>query len=114
VEAGRRREIDILVELAEPFDRFVRHPVIVLEDAAHPEAGSEQEALGADLAADQVGRLADSLRRIDEDEAMAKTAMGKNRYRPERQILVPRRDIARARHLRDIELAAAQEPPVPR
>src|SRR4249920_1626162 len=114
VETSRRRKVDILIELAEPFDRFVRHAVIVLEDPAHPESGGEQVALGADLAADQIGRLADALRGVDEDEAMTEAAMGENRYRAERKVLVPRRHVARARHLRDVELAAAQEPPVPR
>src|SRR5262249_50874495 len=87
--AGRRREIDVLVELTEPLDRFVRHAVVVLEDAAHPQPGGEQIALGPDLAADEVGRLADALRRIDEDEAMKEAAMGKNRNRAERKILDP-------------------------
>ena len=41
LEAGRRREIDVLIKLAEPLDRFVRHAVIVLEDAAHPQASGE-------------------------------------------------------------------------
>src|SRR5262245_56418040 len=49
LEARRRREIDVLVELTEPLDRFVRHAVVVLEDAAHPQPGGEQVALGADL-----------------------------------------------------------------
>ena len=45
---------------------------------------------------------------------MTKAAMGKNRNRAERKILVPCRHVTRARHLGEIELAAAQEPPVPR
>src|SRR5215831_16506654 len=114
LEARRRREIDVLVELTEPLDRFVRHAVVVLEDAAHPQPGGEQIALGADLAADKVGRLADALRRIDEDEAMTEAAMGKNRNRAEWKILIPCRHVTRTRHLGEIELAAAQEPPVPR
>src|SRR5262245_3409915 len=114
LEARWRREIDVLVELTEPLDRFVRHAVIVLEDAAHPQAGGEQITLSADLAADKVGRLADALRRIDEDKAMTEAAMGKNRNRAERKILIPRRHVTRARHLGEIELAAAQKPPVPR
>src|SRR5215831_14045730 len=93
---------------------FVRHAVIVLEDAAHPQPGGEQVALGADLAADEVGRLADALRGIDEDEAMTEATMGKNGNRAERKILIPCRHVTRARHLSEIELAAAQEPPVPR
>src|SRR5262249_49421244 len=70
LEARRRREIHVLVELTKPLDRFMRHAVIVLEDAAHPQAGGEQIALGADLAADKVGRLPDALRRIAEVKSM--------------------------------------------
>src|SRR4051812_7847597 len=45
---------------------------------------------------------------------MTEAAMGENRYRAERKVLIPRRHVARARHLRHVELAAAQEPPVAR
>jgi hypothetical protein len=38
----------------------------------------------------------------------------KRRDGAERQVLVARRDVARARDLGDVELAPAQEPPVPR
>src|SRR4029077_14696889 len=78
-------------------------------------------------AADQIGRLAEALRGVDEDEAMTEAAMGENQYRAERKVLVPRRHVAadrhalhqrrhvaRARRLRDVELAAAQDQPVPR
>src|SRR5262249_62175098 len=87
LEARRRREIDVLVELTEPLDRFMRHAVIVLEDAAHPQAGGEQIALGADLAADKCGQITDVLRRIDANKAITEAAMGENRNRAERKIL---------------------------
>src|SRR6516164_9443103 len=45
---------------------------------------------------------------------MTEAAVGENRNRPKRKILIPRRHVTRARHLGKIELAAAQEPPVPR
>ena len=61
LQVRRRRELDVLVELGEPFDRFVRHAVFVLEDAAQPMDGGDQERLDADLLADQVGRLLDAL-----------------------------------------------------
>ena len=100
--------------LAQPLDRFVRHAVVVLQDAAHPQTRGEHEALGADCAADQIGRLADALGRIDVDEAVAEAPMREHRDGAERQVAVACRHVARARHFGDIELAAAQEAPVPR
>src|SRR5262249_24462291 len=78
-----RREVHVLVKLAHPFNRAMRHAVIVLQNAAHPEASSEQIALGADPAPYQIGRLADTLGCIDKDEAIPKAAMRKDRDRAE-------------------------------
>ena len=58
LHVGRRREVDVLVELGEPMDRFVRHAVFVLEDAAQPMDGGHEKRFDADLAPDQVLRLA--------------------------------------------------------
>ena len=95
-------------------DRFVRHAVFVLEDAAQPVDRGDQERLDADLAADQVGGLGDALAGVDEDEAVAEAAMQEDRQRAERQALVARDDVGRARDLGDVEIAVAQEAPVPR
>ena len=109
-----RRELDVLVELGEPFDRLVRHAVLVLEDAAHPMPGRHQERLDADLAADQVLRLLDALRRVDEHEAVAEAPVQEHRQRGDRHALVARHDVGRARRLRHVEVAVADEAPVPR
>src|SRR5262249_44821045 len=79
LEAGRRLELDRLVEFRHPFDRLLRHAVFVLEDAAHPDDGGGLELLDADLLADQVGRLADALAGVDEHEAVTEAAMQEHR-----------------------------------
>ena len=114
VQAGRRREGDVLVELGEPLDRLLRHAVMMLEDAANPDAGGEQERLRADLAADQVGWLRNPLVGVDEDEAMAKAPVQKDRDCSERQSLIARSQIAGAGHLRHVIFLLAQKSPMPR
>ena len=108
LEVGRRREIDVLVELGEPFDRFVRHAVFVLEDAAHPVDRGDQERLDADLLADQVGRLLDALGGVDEDEAVAEAAVQEHRDGGDRHALVARHDVGRAGGLGDVEMAPSR------
>jgi hypothetical protein len=114
LEIGRLVELDAFIELGEPFHRPVRHAVFVLEDAAHPQDRRRLELLDADLLADQIGRLGDALGRVDEDEAVAKAAMQKDRNGGERETLVARDEIGRARHLGDVELLIAQEAPMAR
>ena len=72
------------------------------------------KALCSNLAADQVGGLADPLRRVDENEAVPESPVGKHRYRPGTED----RDRARRRipspTFGDVEFAPAQKPPMPR
>jgi hypothetical protein len=70
-----RLEFDGFVQFANPFDRLQRHAVFMLEDAAQPDDRRVLELLDADLAAHQIGRRPDALRRVDEDEAMAEPAV---------------------------------------
>ena len=107
-------EFDVLIEFREPFDRFMRHAVFVLEDAAHPMAGRDQVRFDPDPAADQIGRLLDSLLGIDEDEAMAEAAMQKDRQCGQRHALVARHDIGGAGGFGHVEVAVTDETPVPR
>jgi len=92
LQARRRRELDRLVELGEPFDRAWRHPVFVLEDAAHPDAGGRLELLDPDPPPDQVLGLPDALAGIDEHEAVAETPMQEDRNGAGDETLVARHD----------------------
>ncbi len=113
LEPRRRREVDVLVELGDPFDRGVRHAVLLLEEAAHPVDRGDEKRLDADAAADQVGRLLDPLRGIDEHEAVAEAAMQEHRQRAHRPVLAAGDDVGRRRGLRHVEVAVAQKAPVP-
>ena len=113
LEPGRRREVDVLVELGDPFDRGMRHAVFLFQQPAHPVDRGDEERLDADAAADQVGRLLDPLRRIDEHEAVAEAAMQEHRQRTHRPVLAAGDDVGRRRGLRHVEVAVAQEAPMP-
>ena len=93
-------ERDVLLALDHPGDRLVRHAVMLLQDAAHPEIAGRLEIGAADALADQVLRLADAGIGVDEDEAVAEAAMQEHRQRGERLALVARHEIGA-----DIELA---------
>ena len=84
----------------------------MLEDAAHPVAGGDQERLDADLAADQVVRLPDPFGRVDEHEAVAEAAMQEYRQRGDRLPLVLGHHIGGGRGLGHVEVAVADEAPV--
>ena len=114
LEARRRLEVDVLVELGDPFDGRVRNAVFLLEDAAQPQDRGDLIGLHGDPLADQVLGPVDALRGVDEGEAVAEAAVQEHRDRVERHVLVAGDDVGRARNLGDVELAIAQEPPVPR
>ena len=113
-QARRPGELKGFVKFADPFDGFERHAVFMLQDAAHPDDRGRLELLEPDPAAGEIGRAADALLRVDEDEAVTKAAVQENRKRVERQALIARDQIRRARHLRDIKFLVAQEAPMAR
>src|SRR5262249_42450004 len=91
-EARRWLEIDVLVKLRDPFDRPVRHAVLLLQQPAHPMDRGDEKRLDADTAADQVGRLGDALLGIDKYEAVAEAAVKEHRKRADREIMSARHD----------------------
>ena len=107
-------DVDIVVELGDPFDAVERHAVFVLQDAAHPQHGGGHQRLDADLAAFQVGGLGDALAGVDEHEAVAEAAMQEHRDGAERPVIVARRQIRRDRDLGHVEFVVAQEAPMAR
>ncbi len=114
LQAGRRREADVLVEFGEPFDRLMRHAVFMFEDAAQPERRGDQIEFHADLLADQVGRPGDVLRSVGEDEAVPEAAMREDRSARNGRLAIARRDVGRGRAFGDVVLVAAQEAPMAR
>ena len=110
----RQGDFDVVLDLRNPLDAVQRHAVFVLENAAHPEHGAGHQCLHTDLAAFQIGGLADALGGVDEHEAVPEPAMQEYRNGAEWHVVVTRREIGRTRQLGDVEFAAVQETPVPR
>ncbi len=86
----------------------------MLEDAAHPHDGRRLKLLEPDLAAREVRRTFDPLRGVDEDKAVAEPAMEEDGNGSDRQPAVARHEIRGARDFGHVEVAIAQEAPVPR
>ena len=91
----------------------MRHAVIFLQNAAHPDVGSRLEIGAADLFADEVLRLADAGLGVDEDKAVAEAPVQKHRDRGQRLAAVARHVIAADIDLADVELGLARHAPVP-
>src|SRR2546425_12984594 len=81
---------------------------MVLQDAAHPEAGGILQRVETDALAVQVGRLLDAGVRALHDVAMAEAPVRKYRDGVERGGLVARHQVADERELADVELLVAQ------
>ena len=107
-----RRELEILAALDDPGALAVRHAVIFLQNAAHPDVGGGLEIGAADLLADQVFRLADAGLGVDEDKAVAEAPVQKHRDRGQRLAAVARHVIAADIDLADVELGLARHAPV--
>ena len=108
----RRRELDVLAALDHPGALPVRHAVIFLENAAHPDVGGGLEIGAADPFADQVLRRADAGIGVDEDKAVAKAPVQKHRNGGERLAAVARHEIAADIDLADVELGLARHAPM--
>jgi hypothetical protein len=109
-----RREIDGLVQFGEPFDRSMRHAVIVLQNAAHPNDRRRLILLHAHFLPDQVLRAFDSLAGVDENESMAEPPVQIHRNGGTDRALIARHQIGSERYFGDVEFPVAQKTPMPR
>ena len=90
----------------------VRHAVVLLQDAAHPDVGGRLEIGAADRLADQVLRRLDAGGGVDEDEAVAEAAVQEHRDRGERLALVADHEIGADILLADVEFVLAAHAPM--
>ena len=104
---------EIFAAFDDPGALPVRHAVIFLQNAAHPDVGSRLEIGAADLLADEILRLADAGFGVDEDKAVAEAPVQKHRDRGQRLAAVARHVITADIDLADVELGLARHAPVP-
>src|SRR5262249_17728170 len=95
VEAFLMHEGNIVRPVGQPFHILMREAVMLAERAAQPGASrGEHAAAAAEFSAFEVGGLFYPLRRVDEDEAVAETAMEEDRQRDIRMAAIARHVIA--------------------
>src|SRR6266850_3485736 len=114
LEIGARHKFYCLVQLAKPLDRVQRHPVFMLQDAAHPHDGGGLKLFDTDFPANEIAGSAYTLGGVDENESMAKPAMRKDRngiywYKQKTAY-----EIGRTRDFRGIKFPVSQKAPMPR
>ena len=78
-------EGDVLAAVDDPGVLPVRHAVMLLQDAAHPDIAGRHEIGAADRLADQILRRLDAGIGVDEDEAVAEAAMQEHRNAGDRR-----------------------------
>src|SRR5215475_3621482 len=108
----RRREFDIFTAIDPPGYRFVRHPVMLLQNPPQPDVACRLEIGAADSFADQVLWRFDTGFDIDESETMAKSAMEKNRNRRYRHIAGARHEICADVEFTNIVLKISRHAPM--
>jgi hypothetical protein len=86
---------------------------MLFQDAAHPNVGGRLKISAADPLADQVLGRADAGIYVDEDEAVAETAMQEHRDRGERLAAVALHIVAADIGFADIEFVLARHAPMP-
>src|SRR6185295_16108209 len=109
---GGGLEGDVFFFLAPPLDALELDAVVVLQDAAHPEAGGILQGVEADALAVEVGGLLDAAVGALHDVAVAEAPVWEHRNRGERGALVAGHEVGDERELADVEFLVAQHAPV--
>ena len=91
----------------------MRNAVMLLQDAAHPDIAGGEKSRSADPLTAQIGRRRDPFRRVDENEAVAKSPMQKHRQRGPGKILVAGGEIGGGIEFADVELLPAPHAVMP-
>ena len=108
-----RLKWNVLFLLAPPFDRLQIDAVVVLQDAAHPQAGRILKGIQSHPFPVEVGGLLDAAIRALHHVAVAKTAVREHRDGGKRLGVVASDQVGDERKLADVEFPVAQHAPVP-
>ena len=105
-------EGDVLAALDHPCHLAVRQPVLLLQNAPHPDVGRGLEIGAPHLLADQVLRLTNAGGSIDEQEAVPETPVEEHGDGGERYSVIALHEIGADIGLADVELGLARHAPM--